>query len=284
MTSRTWIPFLLGFAALSLACGGGEAETVDSWLVGGGDDTQVGGGDDTGGGGDDTGSEIKGAEFVGGAWMIDLSEGTMVQPAGMGSLMEGTLSRAPIVFEVLNAQPGSLRVRFGASDGLDQDLCMETEEETVDYSGSTVRYAAAVRASEFEGAQIRLEDVELSGVPSTGDWEKVRVQAKIDTRYMGPVIAGDDDPNAICEMVAGFGLSCEECADGKMYCLPMLVEDAVAYPFSEGVERVGSDCPDCQEECVPMSCTVGVGGQGSLLVLGLLGALVLRRREDALQG
>ncbi|MFT5587491.1 MAG: MYXO-CTERM domain-containing protein [Cognaticolwellia sp.] len=62
----------------------------------------------------------------------------------------------------------------------------------------------------------------------------------------------------------------------------MVIEDAEAEPFSDGVERVSSDCPDCfeEEQCVPMSCSVGVGGQGSLAVLGVLGLLVLRRRQD----
>ena len=126
-----------------------------------------------------------------------------------------------------------------------------------------------------------MEDVLVTANPGQDLWRNVRVQASVDTRSMVDLVEEGGPPNTICELVQGFGVACEECNDGKVFCLPLVIEDAEAVPYSPGVERIGSDCPDCgDEECVPMSCTVGLGGQGSLAVLGLLGLLVLRRRKD----
>ena len=36
---------------------------------------------------------------------------------------------------------------------------------------------------------------------------------------MGPLLDLADEPNAVCEYGAGFGLVCEPCPDGDEYCL-----------------------------------------------------------------
>ena len=36
---------------------------------------------------------------------------------------------------------------------------------------------------------------------------------------MGVLVGLGSDPNAVCDLAAGFGFTCEECPDGGRYCV-----------------------------------------------------------------
>jgi hypothetical protein len=59
-----------------------------------------------------------------------------------------------------------------------------------------------------------------------------------DTRNVGALL-GDDAPNAVCDLAAGFGVECIPCADLLPYCLRLRAEalEAEWIPGLELVER-----------------------------------------------
>lgn len=271
---RHLLPTTLGLTLfLGLACGGNPGPE-DTWVLA--DDSRPIGGDDSGSGGDDTGEST--SQWVGSSWIMDVQAGTFAEPAGVGSVLASYLEAEPMLFEITQSQQGSVNLRVGGSTGGEQDTCVLTEVELADVSGSRVSVTDEVRVFALEGAELTLEDFRLSGTLNSSGWSEVTLEADLDTRPLGPLVDESGDPGALCELMVGFGATCEPCADGTPYCLPLLVEDIPVEAFAPGVETI-SDCGDCWGECRELGCATGPRQGGLGLGLGLFGLIALGRRR-----
>jgi hypothetical protein len=54
------------------------------------------------------------------------------------------------------------------------------------------------------------------------------------------------DAAGLCELIAGFGASCEACQDSQPYCLGLIADQITATSIADGlVEVAAADCPGC---------------------------------------
>jgi hypothetical protein len=75
--------------------------------------------------------------------------------------------------------------------------------------------------------------VPVSGVTVTGAFapdgsrlQGVTASASLDTRPLGEAFGLGADPDAPCQLIAAFGVSCLECADGTgRYCVDVYLDD-----------------------------------------------------------
>ena len=63
-----------------------------------------------------------------------------------------------------------------------------------------------------------------------------------------------DEPDDICNLMLGFGITCEPCnSDGEPYCIRYLIEDMVANETGQSMDLVCED--QCHEMCDDNDCT-----------------------------
>ena len=60
-----------------------------------------------------------------------------------------------------------------------------------------------------------------------------------DTSGMGPLMGFGNDPNAVCDLLSDYGISCQDCPDGAgQYCVTLtgIIDTADAVPGLNVVE------------------------------------------------
>ncbi|MCB9779791.1 MAG: hypothetical protein H6742_14595 [Alphaproteobacteria bacterium] len=234
--------------------GGTDGGDTDGGTDGGDTD----GGDTDGGtdggdtdGGTDGGSTDWDADVEGNAYRLDLAGATFVEPAGVGSLLVGSLEQDVLV-QVQRQTSSALDLMFTVSEsvGGPQDMCVETSMlPSADFTDAPDWDLGPTSLTmELDGYTIVMQNVRLSGTFSADGrtYDDSTLDATLDTRdlidVMGDLL-GTDDPRQICELVGGFGVSCEACpSDGAELCLGLRIEDVVARPYAAGlVIRTASD-------------------------------------------
>ena len=100
------------------------------------------------------------------------------------------------------------------------------------------------------GVSIVIDDLSVSGVfaPDASYIGGVRFGGAIDTRSLVDLIVEGGGDDAVCELVAGFGVECVPCgSDGEPYCLGLLVVDIDAPALSTTIDTI--EFEDCHEQC-----------------------------------
>jgi hypothetical protein len=61
----------------------------------------------------------------------------------------------------------------------------------------------------------------------------------------GPLseLIGTSDPDEICALLAGFGVDCSACADGRELCMPFWITGIDAEPLDLDLVAVAAPCP-----------------------------------------
>ena len=215
----------------------------DTWDTGG-DDTEDTEDDDTEDTEDIIEREPVQTSLQGNSYRIELSNGTFTQPAGFGSLMSGFFE-FDFLIGIISDNNGQIRARGAISEpgSTNQDLCTETEEGFSTGSFSSNPYFAFPpfdAALFIAGTALFFEDLQISGVfaPDGSSFEEGVISGKLDARenygFLEAMGLSDSSPEDFCDLIAGFGVSCEACADGVDYCMPFEIEDIYA-PKQSGV-------------------------------------------------
>ena len=196
------------------------------------------------------------ADLVDTSLLLNLEDGRVVIPEGVGAVLEPYLGEVKLYLKILSADATDIEI-MGAvadSDTGAQDYCSPTLPfPEADFTSSpyfqlgpdTLDFAIA-------GYEATIQDMLLAGtVGSDGTWIGGMVlEGRIDTRPLVEIVFDDeDDPGAICDFVLGFGISCIECSDGDAdpYCLDLKAVDFTASAVDLNVETI--ELEDCHEEC-----------------------------------
>ena len=164
-------------------------------------------------------------------YLLDLSTGDWVEPIGLGALLQQTVT-AGLVVEIESTTSSTLDAMIGTSEGTypaTQNLCVPTADGSGDFSANPyVKIDATAVEYEYDDIPLTLHDFTMTGAfsPTCDYLQGAQVTALFDTRGLVPMIDPKGDADAICQLVASFGLSCIACPTGVGdYCLDIRIEN-----------------------------------------------------------
>lgn len=176
------------------------------------------------------------SELVGRTYSFRISDSTITEPAFLDFVADSYLT-VPILLGVVAADES--QIDFLGALGEQDDRGVYTQYEGVptwdfppaDFSEAPYFDAASEGIVIMYGdVPIPIEDFTLSGTLSADGTriEEGRATGLGDSRYLGILMVGDDDPNAACEIAEAAGVYCEACSDGEPYCLYIVAEHITA--------------------------------------------------------
>ena len=211
------------------------------------------------------------ASLSGAVFALDLQadDVEIVIPAGVGSVLESYLEIA-LLLEVESADASTLSM-FGAlgqdADGEKQEFCDPTLPfPEADFTGAPYfQLGPQTTTISAAGYDVEIRDLFISGTfASDGSyWGGGVLQGSVDTRPLVPLLEDcdsdgsttetDDDceEGAICELVEGFGVACEDCGDGSEFCLEIKAIGLGGDSVDTDLEEV--EMADCHEQCAEVS-------------------------------
>lgn len=181
---------------------------------------------------------VEASTLIGGTYLFDLGEAEVTEPEDLGYLLALYLTQ-PLLIGVKDANDSELTL-IGAQGYLKSDGTYRQEGDDVwsfpaaDFT--TAPFFSAYTESitiDYAGTAIPLGDFHLEGTfaPDGTSIGGAAASGLGDTRNMGPLLGLDEDPNAVCGLIAdlALGVTCEACfSDGEPYCLYLEVEFANA--------------------------------------------------------
>ncbi len=176
------------------------------------------------------------ASIDGKAYKVDLGGADFVQPAGVADLLLGQLEN-DILLGVVSSSPNLQIIGAISMDGVsDQDMCNETIDfPAADFSDSPYfQIGPQDTTISVAGFNVDILQLAISGTfAADGSYFGGGTLAgELDARLLAPLVGdllGTTDPDEICGVVAGFGVSCQACSsDGAAYCLEVYVRDITA--------------------------------------------------------
>jgi hypothetical protein len=176
------------------------------------------------------------ADLTDNVYALPLTEGRFVEPPGIGDIIGGLLT-VSVLIEVTSATETELTMMGAlAQEGNPnaQDLCTETIDfpAAADFSQNpffTVGPDDTVIS--VAGFEVAIDNLAISGAfsPSGDKIAGAALSGSIDTRPLVPLVAEGQGDSGVCDLVAGFGIQCIDCADGSgAYCLALEVQDMTA--------------------------------------------------------
>jgi hypothetical protein len=224
------------FLPLALAgCGGVGLESTLSSTGGakpaGDDGGTDAGSDDGGGGADDGGSadlEPVDADLEGRTYVVDVSTLTAVDPPGLDALL-ATMDSSYLLFHVTTQLSDALVFSTALADSTGAQTLCEPVQDLPPATWSTNPVWSIDRGTfdiTLSGEQVTLGEAYMTAifVPDGSRWDDGTVQAVIDTRELGGVIADGVDA---CELVESMGGACIPCPDETNLCVNVDLEDIV---------------------------------------------------------
>ncbi|MEO0601742.1 MAG: MopE-related protein [Myxococcota bacterium] len=164
--------------------------------------------------------------LLGRSYRLELDQGTVVQPAGAGALLNQLLTGSEILVGAIQAAPTSLDLRFGGAAAVGQELCTETTDVSpVDFTNNpTFELATTLLVIDVAGSPVPFEDLVIDGTfASTLGSVLTSFDGRLDTRDYSTQNFGF--PSAACLTLGGFGVSCTSCADGQNLCVELEIAD-----------------------------------------------------------
>jgi len=202
-------------------------------------------------------------------FVVDLSAANFVEPAGVGSLIGQFLSQNILlgVVSATDGPEGELEMRGAVSleASTEQDFCNPSIEfpETADFSESPYfQIGPEDTTLSAAGFDINIRQLRISGdiAPDYSYFGGGILEGEIDARDLVIILASegiisDEDPSAVCELIAPFGVVCGPCvSDGAEYCLNIYVNQIVAMEDAGNVLEQVDECDPEQCEAQGGSC------------------------------
>lgn len=204
-------------------------------------------------------------DLTGKTYNIDITSGRFVEPAGVGDLIGGLLENS-ILFGVTEVTDSTISFRGAISETgtTDQDVCTPSLNDfpAADYADPYFALSANELALSVGGFDINIDAINISGTfAADGSYfGGGELSGELDARDIGPLLADqleDTSPDAICDLLIGFGVVCSPCSsDGEAYCATLMVDQLVGTEQSgEVAEVLESDCYEgCAASCDNKEC------------------------------
>ncbi|MCP4808283.1 MAG: hypothetical protein GY884_23320, partial [Proteobacteria bacterium] len=210
-------------------------------------------------------------------YRVDLTSGRVRIPVGVGSILKSYMEDSATLLEVADIDGSDLELRAAPidDDTDEQDMCASVADmPTADFSDSPYFQAGPTDVvMDIAGMSIEMHNQILAGTfaPDGSYIGGMRFSGEIDTRGMADLVGGKG-PETICDLVAGFGVSCITCSsDGQPYCMETEIVDVEAERENGSLvetSRYGT-CDDPDDWNASSTCATGA--VGSLWLLPLLG-------------
>ncbi len=180
--------------------------------------------------------------------LIDLGSADIVEPKGVGPLLEGFVADVYVLFHLMDVSDfaaDELHVMgaIGELDGGDvvQDMCSETIPLTFGQDGVIdtaddlparwddpwLRIGPTDLTLDVQGTVATINDLNLELLfhPQATGFVGGSLAGSVDTRELISLV-DSEDPNAICDLAEKVvGVSCIDCGGGEPYCLSLLAEN-----------------------------------------------------------
>lgn len=204
-----------------------------------------------------TTSELGGeaADVTGKTYVVDITSGRFVEPAGVGDLLGGLLENS-ILLGVTSVDGSSVSFRGAISEtgNTNQDTCTPTLDDfpSADYSNPYFELAADSLDLAVAGFELSIASINISGTfaPDGSYFGGGILAGQLDARDLVDLLKEQELANnedEICDLLLGFGVACEACSDGAEYCASILVDQLVAVEQDSEVAQVTQE--DCFEGC-----------------------------------
>lgn len=188
--------------------------------------------------------EIPPEDVIGRVYAFELSEVDYVKPESVSGLVS-TLLDLPVLIQPTALHEGNMTLL--GSQGWVNNEGKYVQKERFKYEGENywvptfdfedVDFSAPPfyqgdspeMVLVYEGVTISVYDFHLEGTFSADAsyYGGGRIWGDVDTRNTAPLLESDD-PNAFCDLLAGFGGACEACPDGEVYCFELEAENVTA--------------------------------------------------------
>jgi len=214
-------------------------------------------------------------EVLGRTWFTDNESMTVVEPPSVGAVLGQYVGILLVEVVEHDGDRLVLRTALTQDDGsVDQDLCNPTLDFEVDFSDDPWFHFPA---QDVTIAGSTLNQLEFSGTFSADGTGigGVAGSAIVDTREWVFLIGEEEEDDALCNLMAGFGVECTLCDDEQELCMPVAIQDGEGHPADAGIvpiEVCDDSCSD--EECEGCGCASKKSG--GAWFLGLLTLLVVR--------
>lgn len=201
-------------------------------------------------------------DLVGRTYNVDITSGRFIEPPGVGDLLGGLLENS-ILFGVKEVTTSSISFRGAISEtgNSNQDVCTPSLEDfpAADFSSQPFFVLSSNElALTIAGLTINIDAINISGTFAADGtyFGGGELSGELDARDIGPLLEGqldDTSPDAVCDLLIGFGVACQPCSsDGEPYCATILVDQIVADEQSGELQAIAQE--DCFEGCAE-SCT-----------------------------
>jgi hypothetical protein len=171
---------------------------------------------------------ISSPDLTGLTYYFNLGDADYVQPEGLGAVLS-TFLTDPLLIGVGAVDSSSIQI-LGTQGRMNEDTGEITRRSGFDiwdfgvasfsdspYFESDPTDIAII----YSGVEIPMYDFRLAGT-FAADGSSIgfaSAEGIGDSRNMGVLVGLGSDPNAVCDLAAGFGFTCEDCPDGGRYCV-----------------------------------------------------------------
>jgi hypothetical protein len=208
----------------------------------------------------DIGDPIE-CDLVGRTFAIELGSARFVEPEGVAELLLGEFED-DILIGVAAEGGGELNMLGAISEGAGgpQNYCNPSIDFPVASFGEDPYFAVGPTDINIDvaGVNIQISSLEITGSfrSDCSSFEGGTLAGELDARVLGPLLLdaiGTGDPDEICSLLLGFGVSCEACSsDGAMYCVEVYVDQMTAGEADMTLECI--DETNCHELCGSNEC------------------------------
>ncbi len=211
-------------------------------------------------------------------YRLDPGTGQITEPAGVGSVLQQYVEVSGLVRLALDGQGLSVDLAVADDDWV-QDPCNPSSTVAASFSEPTFRFGPQDVSINGRVAQ----DLEFQGsiAPDGQSIGDVWVRMIVDTREFKELVGEDAGDSEVCDLLAGFGVSCVTCeVDGTPYCLAVTIEGLEGEARGDDLTLTETCLPECEVEGVCQTsqvCACGPAVPVSRLLLGLLALVGLRR-------
>jgi len=199
--------------------------------------------------------------LVGKTYTVQLSSARFVKPEGVADLLLGQLTD-DVLIGVSGVSGTSIEMLGALSDGAGgpQNFCNPSIDfPTADFSENPfVAIGPADVNINAAGMSIPINSLVISGAFAADGslFGGGVLSGQLDARSLAPLLGdliGSTDPDEICGLLVGFGVTCGTCSDGQNYCVDVLVDDITAMEKS-GTSLECVSGTDCHPECAASTC------------------------------
>jgi hypothetical protein len=191
-------------------------------------------------------------------YSLDLQTGRVVIPEGVGAVLQDYLD-FQILVQPTAVADGGIEITGALpdeeSDPTHQSYCDPTISfDTADFSSAPYfQFGPKTTTIDVADFSVTIDNLLIGGTfAADGSYfGGATFAGEVDTRPLVPLLfPEEDDPNAICEFIIGFGVDCIPCAGDEAvpFCLEIEAQDLIA-EATGGATVESIEMENCHEMC-----------------------------------